>query len=563
VSAREVGRRAAVLALDLLILVSALAVLLILLTGGGVYTVAGARVSARTVDNPLFLLLALSAARYFLRTTPFLGVPSLDLRSVPAQAQTFVGWFHRVVSASNPKRLLIAVILFSAILKLSNAWFHYGFYSGDDVEVHEMTFSRLLDWEWRPWDLRSPVFPMAFVYPVQALAWHAGFQDEAILIFLGRAVVVGFSLLNLLLVFRIGKIVFGSPAAGACAALLLAVSKLHTCFASTVLPRTVAATFLLLAFLVLLKEHHRVARAVVAGALIAAGASLRFSEAVFVVPALAHLLVQARWRDAMFLGTAFGVTLAVILGAADLLYWGDAFHSLKHVVDYTLVQKQSSRGYQPFHHYATQVVSWSDPFFAILVVLSFRLRRWSALLWGIVPVVLLSFLPHKESRYLVAVLPFLALLAGGALAALLERATHTKRPGSAALLAFALIGLLLFEAGGWRFRRSEPAVDVARYLRAHSPVSGAALDSPWRAGGRLYTWRIPVFVEMDAENDSLDEILGIVSQPEIEYAAFRHDVLDRLGYRGELEKLGYRNVPLKTRPYGGTYDLLRRERTDR
>jgi hypothetical protein len=54
-----------------------------------------------------------------------------------------------------------------------------------------------------------------------------------------------------------------------------------------------------------------------------------------------------------------------------------------------------------------------------------------------------------------------------------------------------------------------------------------------------------------------------VSQPEIEYAAFRHDVLDRLGYRGELEKLGYRNVPLKTRPYGGTYDLLRRERTDR
>ena len=79
--------------------------------------------------------------------------------------------------------LLIVVI---TVVKLANAALYPGFFSGDDVEIHEMTFARLFGWNWTAWDLRNAFYPMVFIYPIQALLAGMGIDDTATLVFAGR-----------------------------------------------------------------------------------------------------------------------------------------------------------------------------------------------------------------------------------------------------------------------------------------------------------------------------------------------------------------------------------------
>src|SRR5207342_3233171 len=69
------------------------------------------------------------------------------------------------------------------------AWASPGFFSGDDVEIHEMTLGTLLGKPWSVWALRCPFFPMTFVYPAQWLALQLGLSSAGGLVLAGRTVV--------------------------------------------------------------------------------------------------------------------------------------------------------------------------------------------------------------------------------------------------------------------------------------------------------------------------------------------------------------------------------------
>ncbi len=54
------------------------------------------------------------------------------------------------------------------MVKAIYAWWYYGFYTGDDVEIHEMVFAAIFGWDWQAWDIRSAFYPMVFIYPAVA-----------------------------------------------------------------------------------------------------------------------------------------------------------------------------------------------------------------------------------------------------------------------------------------------------------------------------------------------------------------------------------------------------------
>ena len=127
-------------------------------------------------------------------------------------------------------------------------------------------------------------------------------------------------------------------------------------YGSAELPRIVATAFLVPAFGAL--RTPTPIRCGLAGVLLGLGASLRFGEIVFAVPAVLSVLLGSRddatgaaWRfrvtraAAVLAGVA--ATVLVVIGVSDALYWGRPFHSLFAIVDYTLVQRLSSRGYEP------------------------------------------------------------------------------------------------------------------------------------------------------------------------------------------------------------------------
>jgi hypothetical protein len=457
---------------------------------------------------------------------------------------------------------VIAVLCVSALIKLANAYFYFGFYSGDDVEVHEMTFAALFGWDYTAWSLRSAVYPMTFLFPVQWVLVQAGILDPATLIFAGRVVVVSFSVLMLWLVYKTGHALSNHPAVGVLACGLLAASKTHTQFASTELPRTVAATFLVAAFLILLRTPSSRLRELCGGALVGVAGSLRFSELLFVgVEPLVRVL-KRQWVSALVITVAGSVTAGLILGLGDAMYWGEAFASFRQIFQYTLIDSQSSRGIQPWHYYVSHLGEWTNPVVAAASLWSvwrgYSGRAGSALgtrrlaLWTWTPVILLSALPHKEPRYLVPMLPFLALGAALGLQDWLRAliSTHESRrlERRALLLAGALTAALLFEIGGFRFRRSEDDVRLARELAAGG-VRVVAAEQAWRFGGRLYFPRDARVTDLLAESD----VGRLACERSVEVIAVR-TASDR---SQEIASCGYEVMPgVKS----GDYTVFRRHR---
>jgi hypothetical protein len=224
----------------------------------------------------------------------------------------------------------------------------------------------------------------------------------------------------------------------------------------------------------------------------------------FFLPAAIHLLGERRLRDLGFLLSVGPALSAVALGAADWLYWGTPFHSLANVYRFTLVERLSSRGYQPLIHYLWPASEWiAYPILALAIgAVAIGDKRPAAWVGG--PLVALSLLPHKEARYLVAVHPFACLAATTAVVAIvdrLDRARAERRRWGAASLVAALSVSLLFEVTNWRFRRSDDEVELARVIAATNP-SAVAAPQLWRFGGHLFWRNVPRLIDLTSVSET-------------------------------------------------------------
>jgi hypothetical protein len=172
---------------------------------------------------------------------------------------------------------------------------HAGFHQGDDVEI-EMTIGSLTHAQCPISNLRSALFPMGVVYPLQWSARASGVPDIGTTVFAGRAAVALLSTAPILLVWGAGRMLFPSEAGYALLAVLLFVtSKLHIWFGSSELPRPVITALLLAAFILLLPQGRPLGRAAVASALLGLAVSLRYGEAGFVIAAGVQLALERRW----------------------------------------------------------------------------------------------------------------------------------------------------------------------------------------------------------------------------------------------------------------------------
>lgn len=414
--------------LDVLIVLLIGVVIFILLTGGKVFYFGTTLVRLQGVENPLTFLFILGIIRYLLsQKAPFLGLATIDKNTIAERCSTLCNrLFLGIANLETYKiyRIVLLIIGISLIIKIFNAYCFYGFFSGDDVEIHEMTFSYLFDWGTKAWNIRSPFYPMVFIFPVQAILFSLGINEPFYLIFSGRMVVVLFSALNLYLVFIIAARLFKSMPVGLFSMFFLALSKLHTTMGSSELPRTIASTCILVAFWLMLQEKNQRILVPVAGMVLAIGASIRFSEAIFLVPAFFYLFLHKRLRQAFSLVALFVVAFAFINYLSDKLYWGQPFFSLKNLVDFTILKKQSTRGFQPLLYYILSIGLWTNYFSFGLMLCSLRQNLKKIWIWVAAPILLLSLFPHKEPRYLLPVIPFYCIMVGLSVWGLLGRIYH-------------------------------------------------------------------------------------------------------------------------------------------
>ena len=382
------------------------------------------QVQLQGIENPLTLLYVLIVIRIILdRRAPFLGIVAFHPGSLVNSCNKLCRKLYLKISNLGSRSIfhvVIFIIGISLLIKIFNSYHFIGFFSGDDVEIHEMTFAHLFEWDSKAWNLRSPFFPMVFIYPIQAALLALGVQDPFYLIFAGRMIVVLFSLVNLYLVFQIAARMFNSKPVGLLSVFFFALSKLHVTMGSTELPRTIASTFILLCFWLLLLKKNQSFWTPLAGTVLAVGASIRFGEIIFVVPAFLYLVFHKRLKQAFVFAAFFLAAFSLINVLSDRLYWGQPFYSLLNIIDYTLVKGQSTRGYQPLLYYLLGIGLWSNYFSFGLMLFSLRRKLYHVWLWAFAPIAFLSLLPHKEPRYLLPALPFFCIMVGLATWSLLD-----------------------------------------------------------------------------------------------------------------------------------------------
>ncbi len=529
---------ALVFLLDLLGAAAALIVLVTIVAGPWTITIGGHLLRARSTGNLIVGFLLVAALRTLAPERPLLAVRGWSLPEVRRTAAAWLAALSRrldTVDARTALRVVGILIVVASAIRVANVFTHFGFVTGDDVEIHEMTLGVALGKAWPVWEIRSAFYPMTFVFPVQRALVALGVTDVFSLVAAGRLFVTAIAALNVWILYRIGLSLSGDRGTALLAAGLLAVNHLHMAYGSAELPRIVATAFLVPAFGVLLRPTPM--RCAFAGILVGIGASMRYGEIVFAVPAVLSVLggagvgqAGAAWRvrvvSAALLLAGLVATFLLAIGLSDALYWGRPFHSLLTIFDFTLVQRLSSSGFQPPWFYVTYIGDWSDVLLVVLACLAPDRASRRALLWAALPLALLSLLMHKEVRYAIPSIPFFALAAAPVLRSWIARG-DVRAPRFVPVRVGALGIVLLvgaavaYDAGKFRFVRSEAAVRLG-WVVGQSHAAGIAAEQSWRFGGHLYVDGSAPMIDLDLQGAGAERRLrDAVCRPDVRWAALR------------------------------------------
>lgn len=235
--------------------------------------------------------------------------------------------------------------------------------------------------------------------------------------------------------------------------------------------------------------------ALAGGALLGLAVVARYGSAIFVIGAIAWVLVQRRFKDAG-LAIAGGLVIAFALGALDLLTWGKWFHSLREYADFNVLTDKAAQqfGREPATYYLPHLgwlALWAWPSF----VRAGLKQTFSTGLFAVPAVLYLAALsntPHKEVRFLY---PGLVLLLVAAIPLFLEWMKQLGPERSARLLVAATVvstGTFFFPS---QFEPQRPE-QFRLVLKAGRDATGLILvnEGVWGAPGFFWLGKnIPWF----------------------------------------------------------------------
>ena len=235
------------------------------------------------------------------------------------------------------------------------------------------------------------------------------------------------------------------------------------------------------------------------------------------------------------------------------MVWGEPFHSLRAAIDYTLVEKLSSRGYQSAGWYVLHAAESINPAVGLLALLATIRAPRVIDLWAWLPLLILSVLPHKEARYAIPIAPFVCLIATRGLILVVTRlranAAADWRP--AALLGLLAVGLVQ-DIGHWRLPRSNADVEFATRVNAMLPTDvTVSAEQVWRLGGHLY-FRSRQLVDLDPDRLPSPEYLW-QQTPARAWLILDRRTTERFGLRDMLRARGYQRDQLTVE--GSRYEL--------
>jgi len=360
-----------------------------------------------------------------------------------------------------------------------------GFLTGDDVEIIERAFSSAGIIDFHPWNIRNLFLSDILISPFLIIACKLGVTSRSILVLLVHIPFIILGTVNSLLVFKISSLIFKNIQSGLVACLIYSCHPTTILYGSSVYPRLIGTTCILGAFFLLTKSY-KVKHALLAGIIMALAFTFRYSEIIFLPPVLFYAWL--RWKNnkqLLICITSFAVTALITLGLYDFMTWQSPFFSIREFISYTLIQKAASSAVaaQPALFYLRTIFEWIPVFLFIFIIIGLVDKKtysiWSMVLF---PLLILSYIHHKEIRYLQAIIPFICII-GSAIAGMQIRKTGR-------VIYFAAVCVLCIGAikTGNRYlqRKSVCAVEIAKQIAEDPEMKTVALPQLWAFGDLLY-----------------------------------------------------------------------------
>ena len=247
-------------------------------------------------------------------------------------------------------------------------------------------------------------------------------------------------------------------------------------YGSTLFPRPISTTFLLGPSFSASRKHPGAVRAAAAGLLVAAAFALRWSEGAARFcrssPGSGGEIATSDHAGGARLQrlAGFGLGALLFVGVTDALTWGTPFSSLAAYAREMRTAPPSTRTDGPWYEYAKDILRWAGPVYSPFCCgprgEHRRIRR--PLLFVAAIVALLSCVRFKQTRYMQAAIPFLALAAAVGWDAPPPVRTAGRRLAAAALVLAALLGVE--RAVALLRDKSQSATTAARAITRLSPA---------------------------------------------------------------------------------------------
>ena len=289
--------------------------------------------------------------------------------------------------------------------------------------------------------------------------------------------------------------------------MLFALNGWVLAFAGRTLGEAISADFLVLAFDALDEcdwgTGSKKSRAAIgAGLWLGLAVVARYGSLIFTAVALSSLLIQRSFRTLGWVILS-GASVALALGILDWVTWGQPFHSLLEYFQFNVSSGQAAVRYgtEGGAFYLAKLAYYLTPWawFGLPVAfLPSRRRPWLLVLGVATYVTAISWVPHKEDRFLY---PALVLLMLAALPGVLQGVTqiHSALKRVVMVAVGLAVGLL-----AWRFR-ADPRGDEIRAIVASTrdeEARGLLIvgEGLWGSGGYFYIgknipWRVCDFAQ--------------------------------------------------------------------
>jgi hypothetical protein len=388
----------------------------------------------------------------------------------------------------SPNYSLLTLLAGTTLLRLALGWFYFGFLTGDDVEILEAAF-RAIGLQYAPLELRNTLISDLLVSPLLLAVHGLGISDVRLLVWIASWPFVLCATLNIYLLFLLVRHWSSEESVAFWAAVLYSLHWIPLGFGSMAYPRVVSTTCVLAGALLVSATRQIALRELLAGALITLAFGFRYSEAIFLAPvALVVAASKEGWRVRMGslfrVGVGFVVGVLLVAGIYEYLTWGRPFAALIAFARYTLIEKQASTliALQPPYWYLWRLAYWWCPAALPLAWISIRRRvLLPAWLFVVLPLAILSYVHHKELRYLQGVIPFACAVCAAGAMKLWE--SGWRRTTVALLILTAGWGLVRLS---FLADKTMPSVLAARALAGDASVRTFAGVQLWGYGDLLY-----------------------------------------------------------------------------